>query len=378
MTYDLIVAGAGTMGSFACLEAARRGARVLGIDRFTPPHGLGSHSGATRIFREAYAEGPAYVPLAVQAGLMWDRFGAEAGTSLLKRCGMLSFGSPESSVVRGAERSAACHGLPLERWSRQEVSRRYPAFAPAPEHIALFDPKAGYVDVDRAINFSISAARSAGADFLFDDPVLGWEADGSGVRVRTSNGTHSGRAMAIAAGAWSAPLLPRRLPLQVLRRALIWVNPIDPVAFRDLPVFMFADRSFYGFPMVDGAGVKLALDLKAGGELQGPEAVPPPETMQDAPPVLDLAARYLPGLAGPMPGALDRLSSIKTCLYTMTPDTDFIVDRHPEHDNVWFAAGFSGHGFKFAPVIGAALAELSLTGSTSLPVDFLRLAGRFR
>ena len=376
--YDVIVAGAGTMGSFACLELARRGVSALGIDRFTPPHDRGSHSGATRIFREAYAEGPEYVSLARQAGLMWDRFGEEAGTALLQRCGLLSIGPADGRIVRGIERSAAAHGLPVERWSGEDVRVRYGVFSPPPGHIAMFDPNAGYIDVDRAIDFSISSAKRSGAEFLFNAPVERWSSDGREVRVHTPQATVAARALIIAAGAWSASLLPASLPLQVLRRALIWADPVDPVPFRDIPVFMFEEQAFYGFPLVDETGVKMAVDLKSGGELAGPVDVSPPDKLQDAVPVMELAARWLPGLAGPMPAALDRVRSIKTCLYTMTPDINFIVDRHPEHENVWFAAGFSGHGFKFAPAIGAALADLAVMGSTTKSMDFLRMGNRFR
>jgi sarcosine oxidase len=360
------------MGSFTCLELARRKLSVVGIDRFAPPHSSGSHSGETRIYREAYAEGSGYVPIAQRAGQLWDKFGEEAGAPLLTRCGMLSMGAPGSAILEGIARSAAAHQLNVERLSSADIQERYPIFSLPHDHSGIFDPGAGWVDVPAAITFAIQQARRAGAEIVLDTAGTQWEARPGEVRVTTDRETFTARTLVIVAGAWASRLLPQ-LPLQVMRRVLIWVDPLEPALFPsgDFPVFMF-DNSLYGFPIIGGKGVKIALDLKSGGNVSGPDGIAPADE-NDSAAVLAVAARFMPRLAGPLPGAFGRVRSAATCLYTMTPDTNFIIDRHPQFDNVCFGAGFSGHGFKFAPAVGEILADLATTGKPKLPADFLRM-----
>src|SRR6185436_15286162 len=224
--FDVAVIGLGSMGSFACMELARRGAKVAGFDRFAPPHGFGSHSGSTRIYREAYAEGPDYVPLVKHAGRLWDAYGEEAGTPLLDRCGMLSMGPPDSSVIAGVRSSAASHGMRVEQLNADEIRKQYPAFDPPGDHVGIFDAAAGWVDVDRALSFSLNAARNAGASIWLDRPVDGWDASGDSVRIRSAGETIHAGALILAAGAWSAQLLPE-LPLSLERKVLLWVDPLD-------------------------------------------------------------------------------------------------------------------------------------------------------
>jgi sarcosine oxidase len=305
------------------------------------------------------------------AGRLWDVYGKESGTPLLERCGMLSIGPPDSSVIAGVRSSAASHGMRVEQLNADEIRKQYPAFDPPGDHVGIFDAAAGWVDVDRALSFSLNAARNAGASIWLDRPVDGWDASGDSVRIRSAGETIHAGALILAAGAWSAQLLPE-LPLSLERKVLLWVDPLDPSAFERgrMPVFMFAEQSFYGFPNV-GNGLKLAIDTKSGDPLRSPSAMLP-ATDEDLAPVLRLAAKYLPRVGDPA-----RVLDAKTCIYTMTPDSNFIIDRHPDHPNIHFAAGFSGHGFKFAPAIGQALADLALTGRTSVPVEFLKIAGRF-
>jgi sarcosine oxidase len=364
--FDVAVLGLGSMGSFACMELARGGATVAGFDRFSPPHGYGSHSGATRIYREAYAESPDYVPLVRHAGVLWDRYGEEAGDPLLHRCGMLSMGPPDSWVIQGILRSSEAKQVSVQQFSAAEIRRDHDAFAPPDDHVGLYDAGAGWVDVDRSLSFALQEAKRAGARLWLNCAVESWESEGSAVRIRAGEETIEAGALIIAAGAWSDQLLTG-LPLTLERKVLVWFDPVDPAPFQSgrMPVFMFAESSFYGFPDV-GQGVKLAVDTKSGDALSDPAAVRTAGE-EDSEPIVELAAKYLPRLG-------NRVRDAKTCLYTMTPDVNFIVDRHPEHGNVHFAAGFSGHGFKFAPAIGQALADLALTGKTSVPVEFLRLS----
>jgi len=369
MNFDVIVIGLGSMGSFACMELARRGASVAGFDRFAPPHGFGSHSGETRIYREAYAEGPNYVPLAKHSGRLWDAYGDELGAPLLTHSGMLSIGEPDSTIIGGIRRSAAQHQLDVQMLTADEIRRQYPAFAPPEGHVGLFDPGAGWVDVDRALSFSLDQARRAGAHIWLNRSVEGWSATNGAVRIQSDGETIHGGALVLAAGAWSGQLLPD-LPLSLERKVLAWLDPIDPGPFQPgrMPIFMFQEQSFYGFPFPEGSGVKLAIDTKAGDPLANPLEVRTAGD-DDLKPIAELATKYLPKLGA-------RFLQAKTCIYTMTPDCHFIIDRHPSYENVHFAAGFSGHGFKFAPAVGQALAYLALDGSTAVPVEFLKLSGR--
>jgi sarcosine oxidase len=366
MNFDVVVVGLGSMGSFACMELARRGASVAGFDRFEPPHGFGSHSGETRIYREAYAENPDYVPLVRLAGRLWDRYGEEDGSPLLTRCGLLSMGSPDSEIIDGVRRSAALHHVPVQMLSANEVRTQFPAFDPPDGHVAIFDSAAGWVDVDRALSFNLRQASLAGATTRLNSAVERWSVKNGLIQILAGGETFHARTLVLTAGAWSHQFLSD-LPLSLERRVLIWLQPPDPEVFQPgrMPVFMFEEQTFYGFPYREGRGVKVATHTLSGDPVADPSKVRPPGAA-DCRPVVDLAAKYLPKLG-------NSIRDAKTCLYTMTPDCHFIIDRHPEYENVYFAAGFSGHGFKFAPAIGQALADLALDGRTEVPVEFLRL-----
>jgi monomeric sarcosine oxidase len=373
--YDVAVIGLGTMGSFAAAELARRGLTVAGFDRFTPPHGHGSHSGGTRIYRVAYAEGSAYVPLAQRAGELWDQAGEQLGKPLLHRTGMLYMGPPGETLMREVAESASTNRLQVEKLSSSEIYRRYPAFEIPEDYTGLFDQQAGWLDVDAAIASSLAHARSLGVECYFDQPVIAWDATATEIRVHLEKETVTVSSLVITAGAWAADLLRSlRLPLTVKRKVFAWFDPLalELFAAGRIPVFAFADHWSYGFPIIPGLGVKMA--LHAGGDYlpHAGGAVAPPGPA-DLDPIAAIAAKYMPRLGGAYGEARSRIRHSATCLYTMTPDEDFIVDHHPEFKNVVFAAGFSGHGFKFAPVIAQALADLLQQGKTSLPIGFLSL-----
>jgi monomeric sarcosine oxidase len=378
--YDIAIIGMGTMGSFAAVELARRGFSVVGFDQFTPPHGRGSHSGSTRIFRIAYPEGTGYVQLAQRAGKLWDRAGEQLGAPLLHRVGILYMGAPGQAFMREIEESASTNRLGLETLSAGEVFRRYPAFEIPENYAGLFDAQAGWIDVDASISSSHALAASLGVDCIFDQPVKRWDAAGGEVHVHLQNDTVTASRLIITAGAWTGGLLPGlRLPLAVKRKVIAWFDPLVPELFAAdrIPVFTFPENFTYGFPNVPGMGVKMAEHF-GGSYLANADSPVSPPGPEDLDPISAIAAKYMPKLAGPYPEARSRLRRSATCLYTMTPDEDFIVDHHPEFSNVVFATGFSGHGFKFAPLIAVALADLVLEGKTSLPIDFLSLGRLLR
>lgn len=375
--YDVAVIGIGTMGSFACCELARRGLHVIGFDHFVPPHGRGSHSGDTRAFRIAYAEHPDYVPLALRASELWDQYSAHGKTQLLTRCGMLSLGSPEGDFIRGILNSAAIHGLEAIQYAPDEIRRMYPAFSPDDGHVGVFEPKAGWIDANAAIETALRLAQAYGATLRPNDPVSQWARIGDHFEVIAGSERVSAERLVITAGAWTTRLLQELgLPLQVQRKVLTWVDPIDPALFQPgvFPVFASGEEFLYGFPAISNDGVKLAVHWKPGQTVLDPDEPVPEANLDDAAELLLIAARLFPRLAGPLPHALQRVRQMRTCLYVMSPDEHFIVDRHLEWPGLVFAAGFSGHGFKFAPAIGECLADLVSTGTTKVPISFLSTA----
>jgi monomeric sarcosine oxidase len=373
--YDVAIIGLGTMGSFAAVELARRGLTVAGFDQFTPPHGRGSHSGGTRIFRLAYPEGTGYVPMAQLAGEMWEQAEKDFGTQLLHRSGVLYMGLPNGPFLSEVRESARTHHLRVETLSASAVRDRYPAFEIPEEYAGLFDVQAGWLDVDASITSSHAYARRVGVDVFCDKRVRAWDTAVGEVSVHLEKETVTASGLIITAGAWAGELLRSlQLPLRVKRKVLAWFDPLSPELFAPdrIPVFAFAENFAYGFPSVPGLGVKMAEHTTGTYLASADDPVAPPGPT-DLDPLAAIAAKYMPRLAGDYEQARSRLRHSATCLYTMTPDDDFIVDRHPEFANVVFAAGFSGHGFKFAPLIAVALADLLQQGKTSLPVDFLSL-----
>jgi sarcosine oxidase len=372
MIYDAVVLGLGTMGSAAVLELARRKAAVIGFDQLRPPHGIGSHSGQTRVFRAGYAESPKYVPLVQRARGMWESFGRELGMKLLTMSGLLTMGQQTSDALRGIQHCADLGLVEIERLPASEIRYRYPAFRIPDEFIGLLETAAGWLDVDAAISGMQRRATELGAELRLDEAVTGWERRNGSVVVRTRTQEVHARRLVITAGAWTTELLrDLEIPIRIRRKTFLWMDPLVPAEFEEgaIPIFGFPPKAFYGFPNVGGKGVKVAEHWE-GEEINRPEHAEAAGE-RDYAPVLETASRFLPGL-----GDSSRILRSSTCLYSMTPDEHFILDIHPEQREVVFAAGFSGHGFKFAPVIGEIMADLALDGDTQLPIEFLRLTER--
>jgi len=374
--YDAIILGTGGVGSAAAWRLARRGARVLGIDRFEGGHNRGSSHGETRIIRQAYFEHADYVPLLLRAYELWAELEAASGVPLLKQVGLLQVGPPDGEVVPGVVRSAKLHELEVEEFSAAEAGRRFPGFQVPRNMAAVFERKAGYLYVERCVLAHLAAAKECGAELLFATSVIGWEADDRGVRVTTDRGVFHADKLVLAGGPWMPGLLGKgeRSPrLQVLRKHVYWFENDAAELHQDrgCPTYLFElpHGVFYGFPQIDGLGVKAA-------EHTGGVAVDDPLQDDRALDPADLA-RVRQFMADHLPGVSDALTRHSVCYYTMSPDGHFIVDRHPEHERVVYAAGLSGHGFKFTSVLGEALADLALEGRTNLPIEFLS-GSRFR
>lgn len=385
--FDCIVLGVGGFGSGALDALARRGANVLGIERFGVAHDRGSSHGLTRIIRKAYFEHPDYVPLCIRAYELWDNLAADSGRALYRLCGLLLAGPEQGEAVGGAKLAAAKYGVELESLTAGEAGRRFPGFRIPTEFSAVFEPQAGYLLVEECVRAHVERAQRQGAVLQTQEAVVGWTSDGKRVTVTTDRSQYTAAKLVITAGAWAANLLDESVPaqsrasrvggnwrslLRVVRKPQFW-HEAGAEVYRvenGCPAYLFdrSDGVFYGFPCIDGRTLKVA-------EHSGGEAVGDPTLLDraihpsDTGPVARFLADHLPGVK-PSP------VRHSVCMYTLTRDRHFIVDVHPEFGNVVIGAGFSGHGFKFTTVLGEALADLALDGSTELPIGFLSLRRR--
>ncbi len=369
--HDVIVIGVGTMGAATCLALARRGVRVLGLEQFAIPHTMGSHHGHSRMFRTSYYEHPDYVPLLKRSYDLWKDLERESGERLFHETGALYLGGQTGPLISGSLHAARAHALEHETLDRAAIESRFPQFRLPAGTVGLFEPRAGFVLPEAAIGAMARLAQQHGAEIRQNEPVRSWSAGQDGCVVRTAHSGHRAERLIFCGGAWSSRLMADLgVPLLVTRQVLGWVQPRDanPFALGRFPCWAVenADGSlFYGFPISSGEpGLKIARHAK--GEPCDPD------TLERSP---------RPGDEGEFLGALDVLSSAASgpvasmaiCMYTNSPDLHFIIDCHPRRERVLLACGFSGHGFKFAPVIGEVLGDLAMTGRTTLPIDFLSM-----
>jgi sarcosine oxidase len=352
--YEVGIVGLGAMGSMAALELARRGRKVIGFDRFHPPHAFGSSHGKSRIIREAYFEHPQYVPIVRHAWDKWLALERDSGRTLLTPTGGLMIGPPESTLVAGARRSALEHGLPFEQLSAERVRLRFPMFELGEHEVGIYEERAGVLFPEAAIEAALDLAAQAGAELMFDEPVTMWNA-GEAITVRSGVRRASVDRLILSAGAWMAGDLPRTpLGLSTARQTLFWFAPLgDPslVAPARMPIFIWEwapGEMFYGFPDF-GDGVKVAIHHQ--GEPAAPDHLRRTVYPGEADRLREVLAIRAPSFNGP-------LQESAACLYTNTEDGDFIIDRHPDDARVVLASPCSGHGFKFAPAIGEVLADL--------------------
>jgi len=357
--FDVIVVGLGGMGSAAAAHVSARGKRVLGIEQFQPAHDQGSSHGRSRVIRLAYFEDPAYVPLLRRAYELWRRLEDATGRRLLQITGGVMIGAPESDVVAGSLRSAREHQLAHEVLDAAEIHRRFPPMTAPAGTIGLFEHAAGIVFPEEAIRAHLDVAVDNGARLHFDERVDQWNVPASGkANVRTARGDYECERLILAPGAWAQELFKIDwLPLVVEPQQLHWFKPAGGAAqfaADRFPVYIWDlgdGVQFYGFPADDEERVKVAFFRSAvTGEAAMREALRP----------------CLPALAA------GRLVETVHCKYTSTPDHHFVIGRHPEHANVTIASPCSGHGYKFASVVGEILADLSIDGMTRHPIDLFR------
>jgi sarcosine oxidase len=369
---DVIVVGLGAMGSSVTLQLVKRGLRVTGVDRFSPPHDRGSSHGETRITRLALGEGTTYVPLVRRSHEIWREIERDAGTRLLNQTGGLVIARPGNAFLEETRAAADEWGIPHENLLSGELERRFPMFRPRSDTEAYFEPQAGFVRPERALSAELSLAERAGAELRLDEPVLSWEASSSGVSVTTATGTFEAQELVLCAGAWITKLFPDGGELFAVYPQLIhWFavgRGYDEL--RTMPVFVWemggeigefthAD-AFYGFPAVDGPRGGLKLGAETYDSTVDPDEPRQADLADAAREVYEqCVAPYFPWLAP------ERLRTM-SCLYTITREGRFIIDRHPAHDNVMIVSACSGHGFKHSPAIGEAVAQLIVEGRSEI------------
>ena len=379
---DVIVIGLGAVGSAAAWQLARRGVKVLGIDRWHPPHPMGSTHGETRITRTAIGEGQQFVPLVRRSDEIWAELEALAGEALGLRCGALIIGAEGGTAemhgrpgfVAGTVAAAQAFGVPHEVLTADECHRRFPAFHPSASDLVYYEPGAGMLFPERCVAAQLQAARNAGAELRLGEQVLALQPFPGGVRVTTDKGVYEAAEAVIAAGAWAPGFAPRALArASVTRQVLHWLQPDDPALIDAMrcPVYIWAhgatsDDRFYGFPLVPGAeanGVKVA-DEQFLHQLTNPDLVERETTDAETDALL---ADHLEGrLSGLGRTALRRA----TCLYTSTPDAGFILDRLPGAHQVTLVSACSGHGFKHSAAVGEQVALMVSEGRASSPAGF--------
>ena len=368
-SYDVIVIGLGGMGSAAAYRLAGRGLRVLGLDRHRPVHDQGSSHGGSRITRQAYFEDPAYVPLLLRAAELWPEVEAASGRTIAVWTGGVMVGRPDSRTVAGSLRSAQEWDLPHELLDAAGIRRRFPTMTPDPDEVALYEPGAGLVIPEESVAAHLELAARAGAELHHEEPVTRWRAEpGGGVRVTTGRATYTGDQLVICPGAWAPDLLAGLgVPFGIERQVQYWFAPaagIAPFRAERHPIYIWeagGGRQFYGFPsFADPAeGVKVA--FFRGGAACTPETIDRAVHADEVEAMRAFIAPRMPDL----PGTFLRAT---TCMYTNTPDEHFVIARHPAHEQVVVACGFSGHGFKFVPVVGEIVADLVADGATSHPI----------
>lgn len=353
--YEAIIVGLGAMGSSAAYQLAHRGVPALSLDQFHPPHDLGSSHGLTRIIREAYFEDPLYVPLVQRSYELWAILEEKSGHQLLLKTGGLMIGPSDGALVSGASRSAEQHQLEHEILNSTNLGQRFPMFNVDDDPMAVWEPRAGILFPERAIQTHLELAAQHHAQLRFNEPVRKWEPFEKGVRVFTDGNSYTANHLVLSTGAWMNDLMPgRKLPLTVERQVLFWFKPVSHLdLFRpdQFPIFIrqyARDRFFYGFPDL-GDGVKVAFHHQ-GGKVE-PNALSQEVDQEEIDEIRDVLSHYLPDANG-------KLLSTAVCMYTNTPDEHFILDYHPQFPQVIVASPCSGHGFKFSPVIGEMISDM--------------------
>jgi sarcosine oxidase len=368
--YDVIVIGVGAMGSATCYELAKRGKRVLGLERFDIPHSRGSSHGYTRIIRLAYYEHPSYVNLLRRSYELWRQVEKEADEQLLYITGSIDASAADQWIFKGALQSARQYDLEHEVLDARELKRRFPGYNLPDDIVSLYQPEGGFLQPERSVVAFANLAMAHGADIRARERVLDFEPTSAGVRVRTDKGIYEAESLVVSAGAWLGEMLPFLKNLAVPERQVLgWLRPFVPQNFQlsNFPVFnlQVPEGRYYGFPIFAVPGFKFGR-YRHFEETGDPDHLLSEPTRRDEDMLREFAARYFPDGAG-------ATMSLVACMFTNTPDGHFVIDRHPELPQVFVASPCSGHGFKFASVVGEIMADLTTQGTTRHDISLFRL-----
>ena len=369
-SYDAIVIGVGGMGSAAVYHLARRGLQVLGLEKHAIPHEMGSSHGYSRMIRYTLQEHPSYVPLVRRSYELWHEMEETAGEELMVTTGSIRAGAPDSPFFLNAQEACDLHSIPYEILTASEVNKRFPGYRFPEEISSVYQADGGFLLPERCIVTHVQAAERAGADVHSQETVLDWEVRGDGVQVRTDRDTYTAGRLVVTAGPWAANLVPELAAYAVPERQVMgWFQPKRPelYAAEAFPVFgVFTEEGrYYGFPSHAVPGFKIG---RAHHLLQkvDPDAIDREVHPEDEDILRQAVNRYFPLAAG-------KLLDGKTCMYTNTPDEHFMIGILDGQPQVSVAAGFSGHGFKFASVIGEIMADLAQNGATEHDINLFRL-----
>ncbi len=369
-SYDAIVIGVGGMGSAAVYHLAQRGLQVLGVEKHAIPHEMGSSHGYSRMIRYTLQEHPSYVPLVRRSYELWHEMEETAGEELMVTTGSIRAGAPDSPFFLNAQEACDLHSIPYEILTASEVNKRFPGYRFPEEISSVYQADGGFLLPERCIVTHVQAAERAGADVHSQETVLDWEVRGDGVQVRTDRDTYTAGRLVVTAGPWAANLVPELAAYAVPERQVMgWFQPKRPELYAAdaFPVFgLFTEEGrYYGFPSHAVPGFKIG---RAHHLLQkvDPDAINREVHPEDEDILRQAVNRYFPLAAG-------KLLDGKTCMYTNTPDEHFMIGTLDGQPQVSVAAGFSGHGFKFASVIGEIMADLAQSGATEHDINLFRL-----
>ncbi len=382
--YEVLVLGLGAMGSAAAFQLAKRGRKVLGIDRFAPPHSLGSSHGETRITRLAIGEGEHYTPLVLRSHELWREIEKETGADLLTITGGLIISSSARTAMLHVDQffsntvaAAEKYRIPHQILRAEEIRTRFPQFHVRDDEIGYYEPSAGFLRPEACIDAQLQLAKAYGAAIHTNERVLDFQAAADEVTVTTEQRTYSAEKLIISAGAWLPQLIGETYatPFKVLRQLLFWFDvkgPIAPFLPANCPIFIWElqgpQQAIYGFPAINGAegGVKVAT--------QQYEHTTTPDTVNREVSQQEAAAMHTKYVAPYMPDLSSRCIKAVSCLYTATPDVEFVIDFHPQSQRIIIASPCSGHGFKHSAAIGEALAELATKGKSRFDLSAFRFS----
>lgn len=374
--FNTIVLGLGAMGAATAWACVQRGQSVLGLEQFSLVHTLGSSHGHSRIIREVYYEHPAYVPMAQEAFRHWELIEEQAKEKLLTRCRCANIGTTHSEIIQGVLLAAHQHALPIERWSAQELRRSMPALEVPDDMQAVVEERAGWLAVEKCVQSMLQLAEQRGATLHKKERVISWRSLQHWIEVTTDRDRYAANKLVITAGPWASQLLTELdLPLSLMRQMQLWFKPHQEntqlFGMDRFPIFIMDTPAghFYGIPQEAGPGVKIAQHYGAP-ELLDPGQIELDFKEDDLEAIRPFLRNYVPALSEAP------LAASASCIYTLTPDRHFVIGLHPEWSNVAIACGFSGHGFKFAPVIGEMLADL-LEGRSCRQTQQLFALNRF-